>query len=156
MSWWNQPGLPGEIRSLAEVSGSDLDAVILPGGFGAAKNLSDFAVQGSDCSVDPEVLRVLTEVHQEGKPIGVACIAPVVAARLFGMDKAELTIGDDVETAEAMVAMGAVHHPCGVEKIVVDTHNRLVSTPAYMKAGSISEASTGIRQMVEAVLEMVV
>ena len=90
----------GEIQPLAEVDSPTVDAVLLPGGFGAAKNLCNFAVDGDDCTVNPEVEAFLREAHAPGKPIGAMCIAPVILARVFGPDlKPSLTIGNDPATA---------------------------------------------------------
>src|SRR5512133_2943461 len=85
----------GKIRNLKEVKGNEIDALILPGGFGAAKNLCDFALKGAACAVNPEVERLLREVHQAGKPIGALCIAPALVARILGKEQPTVTIGTD-------------------------------------------------------------
>ena len=145
----------GRIRSAAEVSADEFDAVILPGGFGAAKNLSDFAVKGAAAEAHPEVARILREMVAAGKPVGVVCIAPAVAAAVFRgtATRAQLTIGNDAETAATLEEMGVVHVACPVRDIHVDEANNLVSTPAYMLAGSIQEAAEGIEKLVAKVLE---
>jgi enhancing lycopene biosynthesis protein 2 len=144
----------GQVKDLATLEASDVDALILPGGFGAAKNLCDFAVKGAACTVHPEVARVLREVHAARKPIGAICIAPVVVARVLGAEGPRLTIGDDADTARAIEAMGGKHEACTVDAIVVDRERRIVSTPAYMLALRISEAATGIEALVHEVLRM--
>lgn len=145
----------GNIRELKTVRAQDVDAVVLPGGFGAAKNLSTFATEGKNCKVDEDVARLLREVHAAGKPIGAICIAPVVIAKVFGADlHPELTIGTDKGTAQALEAMGARHKDCSVTDVVVDRKNKIVTTPAYMLAQRISEAATGIDKLVKAVLEL--
>ena len=83
----------GKVRSLAGFDAGTLDALVLPGGFGAAKNLCDFAFRGADCEVHPEVARVVRAVHAAGKPVGAVCIAPVILARLLGAESPQLTIG---------------------------------------------------------------
>lgn len=145
----------GDIRSLSEAKPEDCDAVILPGGFGAAKNLCTFAKDGASCEVDPHVASFLAAVHAAGKPIGAACIAPVVLARLFGKDSPELTIGGDPATARAVEAMGARHKTAAAAEVVVDRRLKLATTPAYMLAGRIGEAAQGLDRLVAAVLEMV-
>jgi len=145
----------GNIRDLATVDPSELDALILPGGFGAAKNLCDFALKGSECSVHPEVARVVRGVHAAGKPIGAICIAPALVAKLLGDQHPKLTIGTDEETAQALERMGACHEACGVEGVVVDREHKLVTTPAYMLARSIAEAAAGIEKLVSEVLALV-
>jgi enhancing lycopene biosynthesis protein 2 len=146
----------GAIRDLAQVSAGDLDALILPGGFGAAKNLCDFSVAGARAKVHPEVRRILSDMLAAKKPIGVICIAPaVLAAVLRDADGGgELTIGNDAETAAALEAMGSTHLPRGVRETCIDRRRGVVSTPAYMLAGRISEAADGIEKLVGEVLEL--
>lgn len=145
----------GDIVDLAKVKVADYDGFLLPGGFGAARNLSSFATDGADCQVDPQVRRVLTEAQQAGKPIALACIAPVIAARLFGPTlKPKLTIGHDAATAGAIQKMGASHQPMNAEQALWDEQCRILTTPAYMEAGSIKRAWTGIEQMVKQLLSM--
>jgi enhancing lycopene biosynthesis protein 2 len=144
----------GNIRDLATVDPGELDALILPGGFGAAKNLCDFALKGADCTVHPEVARVVRGVHAAGKPIGAICIAPALVAKLLGDEHPKLTIGTDRETAKALEKMGACHEACGVEGVVVDREHKLVTTPAYMLARSIAEAAAGIEKLVAEVLAL--
>jgi len=144
----------GNIRDLATVDPGELDALILPGGFGAAKNLCDFALKGADCTVHPEVARVVRGVHAAGKPIGAICIAPALVAKLLGDEHPKLTIGTDSKTAQALEKMGACHEACGVEGVVVDREHKLVTTPAYMLARSIAEAAAGIEKLVAEVLAL--
>lgn len=145
----------GEVREVRSLKADEFDAVILPGGFGAALNLSTFGTKGADCTVDESVAAFLREMNQQGKPIGAICIAPAVVARTFGADlKPELTIGTDAGTAAALQEMGARHVDRPVTEIAVDTKNKIVSTPAYMLAQRISEAATGIEKCVGKVLEM--
>ena len=144
----------GEIRDVTSVIADDLDALILPGGFGAAKNLCDFAVKGADCEVDPGVAALVRAVHEQGKPVAAVCIAPALLAKVLGDESPELTIGNDTDTAGALQTMGAAHIDCPVNEFVVDRKRKLVSSPAYMLAQSISEAAEGIERTVEALLEM--
>lgn len=144
----------GAIRDVAGVTASELDALILPGGFGAAKNLCDFAVKGPACEVHPEVARLVREVHAQGKPVAAVCIAPALLARVLGEEAPELTIGDDAGTASALETMGAKHVACPVREVVVDERRKLVTTPAYMLAERISEAADGIERTVAKLLEM--
>ena len=145
----------GELSDLADISAADVDAVILPGGFGAAKNLCDFAVAGAQAEVYPEVLRLLREIHKAGKPIGAICIAPAVLARALGVFRPEVTIGDDLATAKLLESFGARHQECPVDDIVVDQRNRLVTTPAYMLGPGLREIAVGIDKLVQQVVGMV-
>jgi enhancing lycopene biosynthesis protein 2 len=144
----------GAIIPLSQLRVADVDAIIVPGGFGAAKNLCDFAVQGARFSVLPELAKVLQDAHRAGKPLGFVCIAPAIAARLFGSEKLEFTIGTEAGTADALQASGGTHLNCPVRNVVVDRRLKIVSTPAYMLAQRITEAEAGINKLVQAVLEL--
>jgi enhancing lycopene biosynthesis protein 2 len=144
----------GDILPLSQLNVAEVDAIIVPGGFGAAKNLCNFALVGDNFSVNSEVARVLQEAHKLGKPLGFVCIAPAIAAKLFGGEKLEFTIGNDPGTAKALQSQGAQHTNCTVHNIVVDRRLKIATTPAYMLAGRITEAEAGINKLVQAVLEM--
>ena len=143
----------GEIKDIREARVEDFDALIVPGGFGAAKNLSSFATEGAACSVQPDVLALAEAFAEAGKPIGLMCISPAIAAKIYGPGVI-CTIGKDADTAAAVEKMGGTHQECEVSDIVEDKARKLVSTPAYMLAQSISEAASGINKMVDRVLEL--
>ena len=146
----------GDIRDIADVSVKDFDALILPGGFGAAKNLCNFAVKGPDCDVNPEVARLIKDVVAAQKPLAAVCIAPALLAKVLGpVNSPALTIGDNEEVAGALTKMGATHIQCPVKETVVDRENKIVSSPAYMLAGSISEAADGIEKTVHELIGMI-
>jgi enhancing lycopene biosynthesis protein 2 len=144
----------GNIRDVAEVSADELDALILPGGFGAAKNLCDFAVKGSACEVHPEIARLVRDVHAQAKPVAAVCIAPAVLAKVLGDEHPQLTIGTDTGTAAALEALGARHVTCPVTERVVDREHKLITSPAYMLAQRISEAAAGIDKTVDELMAM--
>ena len=144
----------GEITDLADANPDEYSGLIIPGGFGAAKNLSDFAISGANCSVDPLVENFTRAIHQAGKPVGLICIAPAMTPKIFGQDSL-CTIGNDEETAAAIEAMGGQHQNCPVDNIVIDHQRKIVTTPAYMLANSISDASIGIEKLVGQIAEMV-
>ncbi len=143
----------GNIKPLTDASVTDFDALIVPGGFGAAKNLCDFAVKGSDMTVLPEFLELAREFRAAAKPIGLICIAPVMAAAISG-EGTRCTIGNDADTAAAIAAMGGEHLTCRVGDACVDLERKVVTTPAYMLAGAVSEAYEGIRQCVNEVVAL--
>ena len=143
----------GDIKDISEANVEDFDALIVPGGFGAAKNLSDFAFKGTECAVQPDVLALAEAFAEAGKPTGLMCISPAIAAKIYGPGVV-CTIGKDADTAAAVSKMGGEHHECDVSEIVEDKARKLVSTPAYMLANSISEAASGINKMVDRVLEL--
>jgi len=140
----------GNVRDVAEVSADELDALVIPGGFGAAKNLCTFATEGGDCTVDPGVATLVKNMHQAKKPIGALCIAPALVAKLLGADhNVEVTIGNDSGTAEAIAAMGAKHHDKAVDEIVVDEANRVITTPCYMLAQGPAQVGDGVSKLVD-------
>jgi enhancing lycopene biosynthesis protein 2 len=144
----------GKIADLAEARGSDVDGWILPGGYGAAKNLSDFATKGAAATVNKEVARVLREALSAQIPVGACCIAPAVvaAAARQANAKLRLTIGNDPETAKQIAAMGHMHVECPVNEIVVDGDHKVVTAPAYMYDANISGVADGIDKMVKQVV----
>lgn len=144
----------GEIKDLKDVQAGDLDALIMPGGFGAAKNLSDFAFKGPQATVHPEVKRLLTDLAAAGKPIGAICIAPATLTKALADRKPEVTIGTDAGTASAIEAMGGRHKSCSVDMIHLDAGNKLVSTPAYMLGPGIKDVALGIEKLVARVVEL--
>ena len=143
----------GNIKDIREADVEEFDALIVPGGFGAAKNLSNFAIEGAGCTVQPDVLALTEAFAEAGKPVGLICISPALAAKIYGPG-VTCTIGNDADTAAAMNKMGATHKDCAVADIVEDKARKLVSTPAYMLAQSISEAASGINKLVDRVLEL--
>jgi enhancing lycopene biosynthesis protein 2 len=144
----------GEVKDLKDVKAADLDGLTIPGGFGAAKNLSDFAFKGQDATVLPDVQRLLSEMVAARKPVGAICIAPATLTRALSDKKPEVTIGSDAGTAAAIEAMGGKHKTCTVDMIHVDEANRIVSTPAYMLGPSIKNVAEGIEKLVAKVLEL--
>ncbi|WP_288377605.1 isoprenoid biosynthesis glyoxalase ElbB [uncultured Pseudomonas sp.] len=143
----------GEVKDIREAKAEDFDALIVPGGFGAAKNLSNFAVEGANCSVNPDVLALAEAFAAACKPVGLICISPALAAKIYGPGVV-CTIGNDAGTSAAVVKMGGTHEECDVHDIAEDTQRKLVTTPAYMLAKSISEAAGGIYKLVDRVLEL--
>jgi enhancing lycopene biosynthesis protein 2 len=143
----------GNIKDIKEAHAEDFDALLVPGGFGAAKNLSDFAVAGGSLTVQADFLAFAQAMYHLNKPVGLVCIAPAMSAAICG-EGVECTIGTDLETASAIEQTGAKHINCPVDKAHVDKDKKLVSTPAYMLAGSVSEAAAGIRECVAEMLAM--
>ncbi|HFI1945423.1 TPA: isoprenoid biosynthesis glyoxalase ElbB [Yersinia enterocolitica] len=144
----------GVIEPLSSATSEQLDALIVPGGFGAAKNLSDFAIKSSECAIDPDLYKLIQSMHKENKPIGFMCISPVMLPKLLGKP-VRLTIGNDPDTIEAVEIMWGEHVICPADDVVVDAGNKVVTTPAYMLAASISEAAKGIDKLVAKVLDLI-
>ena len=143
----------GNVLDLGAAQVDEFDALVVPGGFGAAKNLCDFAVAGTGMEILPDFLHLAKAFHDAGKPIGLICIAPVMASAITG-EGTRCTIGNDPETASAITAMGGEHLECPVIEARVDVERKMVTTPAYMLAGSVSEAYAGIGECVREVLAL--
>ncbi|MEC8206295.1 MAG: isoprenoid biosynthesis glyoxalase ElbB [Pseudomonadota bacterium] len=144
----------GEIKALTELNVNEFDALIVPGGFGAAKNLSDFAVKGADAQVQNDVLTTAKAFVDANKAAGYMCIAPAMLPMIYGKG-VKTTIGNDEDTAAAIEQLGGSHQSCAVNDIVVDEQHKVVTTPAYMLAQSILDADAGIEKLVNTVLELV-
>jgi enhancing lycopene biosynthesis protein 2 len=146
----------GSIVALDCLKAADIDALIFPGGFGAARNLCTFADDGPQCTVRPDVERLILEMVQSGKPLGALCIAPVLLARVLGGrgKPVEVTVGNDAGVAGAIVAMGARHVACPVDQAVTDCEYRVVTSPAYMLATGIHDVSASAGALVAAVAKL--
>ena len=147
----------GEISDLSDITDNDIEALIFPGGFGAALNLCTFGHQGANCEINPEVEDLIQRMVKAEKPVGVFCIAPALMARAVRDSNlnVHLTIGSDPDTARQIELLGAKHVNCAADDIVVDKHNKIVSTPAYMLGENISQVAAGITKAVQKVLELI-
>lgn len=143
----------GEIRDLATLNVDEFDALAVPGGFGAAKNLSDFALKGPQSSINETVKNACLAFKQHSKPAAYMCIAPALIPHVYPAGTIA-TIGTDEDTAAAVTALGANHHNCDVGDFVFDGEQLVLSTPAYMLAGSISEAASGIEKTITKLIEI--
>jgi enhancing lycopene biosynthesis protein 2 len=144
----------GAISPLSQLIVGHFLAVVLPGGFGAAKNLSSYAVEGEEMEVETEAKRVLEQFRAAGKPIGLCCISPVLAARLF--PGVAVTVGDDTDPAACAVrGMGASHVPRPVTEVCLDSERLVVTTPAYMYEAPLHQIFDGVREMISTVLRLV-
>ncbi len=146
----------GDIKNLKDVKARDIDGLIFPGGFGAAKNLSTFATEGANCSVNPEAERLVGEMLAAKKPVGAICIAPAMLARIVGkLDiHPKMTIGNDPGTADAINKMGCQHVNCVANDMVCDETHKIVTTPAYMLAQGPAEVFEGIGKLVREVVRL--
>ncbi len=144
----------GEISDLKSLNEIDFDALLFPGGYGAAKNLCDWAQKGAKCQVLPEVEAIIKAFYKASKPIGAICIAPALVARVLGKEGITVTIGDDKETALEIQKTGALHEECPVNEYISDRNHKVLTTPAYMYATKPHEAYVGISKMIKELVEM--
>ncbi len=142
----------GDVKELGTYRAADYDALLFPGGFGAAKNLATFAVDGPECSVNPDVSAAITGTHEAGKPIGALCISPAIMARVLG--KGQMTIGSDADTANAINQLGAEHVEKGRGEVVVDKGLKLVTSPCYMLESRITQIEQGADGVVSEMMKM--
>lgn len=142
----------GNIKALSEYSADDYDAIIFPGGFGAAKNLCTFAFDGADCSVNSDVEKAIRSTVVAEKPVGALCISPALIAKVLG--DVQVTIGQDKDTAEAIETLGAKHIKTTHGEIVVDNKYKVVTTPCYMLDANISQIAEGANNIVAKILEL--
>lgn len=142
----------GKVEDIKAYEPAEFDALVMPGGFGAAKNLSSFAFDGPGCTVDADLAHAIRKTHAAGKPIGALCIAPVILAKVLG--EGELTIGEDRDVASAVEAMGASHRQTGHGEVVVDRERRLVTSPCYMLDARIDQIADGAEGAVRALIEL--
>lgn len=143
----------GNIEDVAKLNDADFDALLLVGGFGAAKNLTDFAVSGAECSINTHVAQACRAFAHASKPAGYLCIAPVIIPMIYDQG-VQGTIGNDEATSAAFTQMGGEHIECKVDEYVLDEKNKVLSTPAYMLAENISQAASGINKLVSKLIEM--
>lgn len=144
----------GNIKPLAEFDAGDFDALLLPGGFGAAKNLSSLAFEGPNCSVDPYLESAVNAMVEAGKPIGALCISPAVLAKIFEGKAARLTIGNDPGTIGAIKAMGGRHTETTHGEVVIDEQYKLVTSPCYMLDANIAQIADGAENTVRELLKL--
>lgn len=143
----------GNIQDLKNFSAADYDALIIPGGFGVAKNLCDYAIKGDITAINQDVEMAISSMHKAGKPIGALCIAPVLLAKLI--PGVSLTLGSDPGTARSAEAMGAKHQTTTHGEIVVDAANKVVTTPCYMLDARVDQIAEGAENLVKAILDMI-
>jgi len=142
----------GNIKPLSEFSKEDFDAIVFPGGFGVAKNLCSFAFDNVNCTVIPEVEKVIKEMAAAGKPIGALCISPVLIARVLG--NITVTIGQDTGTAESIEKLGAMHKNTDHGEVIIDEENKIITTPCYMLDANITQIAEGADAVIKAIYKL--
>ncbi|WP_019629018.1 isoprenoid biosynthesis glyoxalase ElbB [Moritella marina] len=142
----------GDVKPLSTLEAGDFDALIVVGGFGVAKNLSNFATNGTEFTAIEEFIDIATEFKLLNKPVGYMCIAPVLLTKIY--NNVTLTIGNDINTAKTLAVLGAKHENKTVDDVSIDLENKVVTTPAYMLANNLIEAKVGIKKLINTVVEL--
>ena len=141
----------GAISPITNLDVTKFDAIIFPGGFGAAKNLSNLAFKGRDCEVDLQVEQIIKDFHSAQKPIGALCISPAIISKVI--HGAKVTIGNDEGTINAITAMGGVHENTTHGEVIIDEENKILTTPCYMLDANIVQIETGANELVKRLLQ---
>jgi enhancing lycopene biosynthesis protein 2 len=136
----------GNVKDLASLNPNDYDALLFAGGFGAAKNLSDFAFNGENYSVNNQVVNVIQAMYRAGKPIGAMCIAPMLIADVI--KGVALTLGSENDASKIAEKRGAIHNATSHGEVVVDKANKIATTPCYMLDATISQVADGAENLV--------
>jgi enhancing lycopene biosynthesis protein 2 len=142
----------GKILPLSEYTPRSFDALIIPGGFGCAKNLCDWAFKGADCTVHPDVEKAVRATVAANKPVGALCIAPVILARLFS--GTTLTTGQDPASGGFIEKTGNIYAQTNHGEVVIDPGKKFFSTPCYMLDASISQIAHGAENIVKEMLKV--
>jgi len=142
----------GNIKDLSDFNANDFDAIIFPGGFGVAKNLCDFAFNGTDMKVIPQVEEVIKEMAKANKPIGALCISPIVIAKV--LEGVNVTIGQDKDTASAIEAFGSHHNLTNHGEVTIDKKYKVATTPCYMLDATVVDIHDGAVNVVKAMMEL--
>ncbi len=142
----------GQILPLSDLNIEDIDGLVFPGGFGAAKNLCSYAVDGTKCLINSDVNVAVRDAYERKIPIAALCVSPVLIAEILA--NVTLTIGLDETTANDIESMGAIHEKSEGSEIVIDQENKIVTSPCYMLDSSISVVAQGAENAIKALLEM--
>ncbi|XP_043508436.1 glutamine amidotransferase-like class 1 domain-containing protein 3A, mitochondrial [Frieseomelitta varia] len=144
-----------EIKPLCECKACTHKALVLPGGFGAAKTLSNFAEKGADCTVLPDLEKLIEDFYCEKKPIASICIASVLVARV--LKGVKITLGKDAPAKDWPYAdaikkarnMGAKIEMRNVKGVTKCKKYNVLSTPAWMyNSASFAEVHNGIGKLI--------
>lgn len=140
----------GDVKPLSAFKANDFDGLLMPGGYGVAKNLCTYAFAGENCTVNAEVAAAIKEMHAQGKPIGAMCIAPIVLAKVLG--HGTITLGQPSETSRDAEKMGMTLQSSGHGQVVVDKVNHLYTTPCYMLDSTIADIWDGADALITAIM----
>lgn len=140
----------GNIKPLNQLNPGDFDALLIPGGFGVASNLSNFSEKQTDCNVNPDLERALLEAHSAKIPIGATCITPAILAKVFeGKKRLKLTLGTDQDYLKLLEKMGMLGKSAKSSDMIADEENKIFTTPCYMEPPDLAGMYEGIKKVVD-------
>lgn len=154
----------GSIHEITTISPADIDALVIPGGFGSAKNFTNWAFSGPEGTINPKVKLLIVNMVNVGKPILALCVSPIVVAKALENSSihAAMTIGSDKEKSpydikafsKGMEAIGAHSEMKSIQEIQIDRENKIITAPCYMLEASILEVRNNIKKGIEALIPM--
>ena len=143
----------GKILPLSELNPKAFDAIFLPGGFGVAINLSDYGEKNVDCTVNPDLKKIILEFAALKKPIGASCLAPIVLAKIFqGKEKVRITLGTDQTSFDELQSLGMLPEKCSPQEMISDDKAKVYTTPAYMEKADIAQIYEGINKVIKKIV----
>lgn len=155
----------GEIKEISTVAPADIDALVIPGGFGSAKNFTSWAFDGPEGTIDPKVKLLIVNMVNVGKPIAALCVSPIVVAKALenSVVHAQLTMGTDTAPSpydikgftNGLESLGSTTSMKMIDEIEIDKENKIITAPCYMMEASIVEVRKNIRKAIEAVRDMI-
>jgi enhancing lycopene biosynthesis protein 2 len=155
----------GTVKNINDVDPIDIDGLVIPGGFGSAKNFTKWAFDGPDGAILPQVKLLLVNLVNVGKPIAPLCVSPVVLAKaLEGSNYSpSMTIGTDFEPTpydidgfiSGLEKVGTSAEKKTIREIQIDRKNNIITAPCYMQEASILDVRKNIRSAVEALRDLV-
>jgi len=144
----------GKIKDITTYNPKDFDALIFPGGFGVAKNLSNYAFDNDNFIVNPFIEKVILDTFNSKKPIGAICIAPVIIAKII-KEKTSLTLGDNEKNAKTIEKLGHINNFVSKGNINIDIENKIVTAPCYMNDSDIYTLSIETEKLVKAIIDLI-
>lgn len=155
----------GNVVDISTITPADIDGLVIPGGFGNAKNLSNWAFNGPDGEILPEVKLLLINLINIGKPIAALCVSPILLSLALKDSKEvpTLTLGSSKEKSpydikafhEGIEKIGSKSIEKGIKEISVDEKNRIICAPCYMQDTSLLEVRKNARLAIEKLITFI-
>jgi enhancing lycopene biosynthesis protein 2 len=155
----------GAVHDISTFDNTQIDALVIPGGFGSAKNFTTWAFEGPNGSILPEIKELIQQCISDKKPIAALCVSPVIVGLALNQSdlQATMTLGTDKEKSPYEInAFSSGLSQTGVQvemktirEIALDEKLKIVSAPCYMMDASIVEIRTNIQQAMQALIQLI-